>query len=82
MTNQYQLWLVPVDIRPDGDILFAGNQHPRIINEVQIIGGEAEAESNLRILMFVITFAGGVSVVGAIVIALSVTISRRKAKTA
>jgi hypothetical protein len=82
MGNQYQLWLVPVCVVDGGNIEFVGNQHPRIINEVQIIGGEAEAESALRILMFVITFAGGVSVVGALVIALSVVINRRKAKAA
>jgi hypothetical protein len=82
MGSQYQLWLIPVCITPGGDIGFVGNQHPRIINEIQIIGGEAEAESALRILMFVITFAGGVSVVGAMVILVSVAMSRRKAKGA
>ncbi|MHA2407938.1 MAG: hypothetical protein ACXACA_06175 [Candidatus Ranarchaeia archaeon] len=80
MGNQYQLWLIPICVTPGGDIGFAGNQHPRIINEVQIIGSAAAGESTQRILIFVVTFAGAVSVVGALVIALSVVLQRRKAK--
>ncbi len=78
MTNQYQLWLIPIAVEPDGDILFAGNVHPRMINQIQIIGTEAQAESERAILMFVIIFSAVVSMIGAALIGFNVYLSRRK----
>ncbi|MHA2060355.1 MAG: hypothetical protein ACW976_06235 [Candidatus Ranarchaeia archaeon] len=80
MTSQYQLWVVPVCVDSGGDIEFVGRNHPRLINEIQIIGGGIAEDIIRRAILLVIVFSSGVAALGASIIGVSVVIERRKVK--
>ena len=78
MTDEYQLWFIPITIVDGGDSPFNAGFAPRMIDEIQIIGLAEAAGSELAILMFIVTVVGAIVAVGVVLVALYMWSSRRK----
>jgi hypothetical protein len=71
--------IVPVALTEGENISFIGNQHPRHIEIVQVIGASENAASELAMITFVMIFSAIVTVVGISIFGVSYYLSKRKA---
>jgi hypothetical protein len=79
MDSEFVPRIVPVALTEGENIRFIGNQHPRHIEIVQVIGASENTASELAMIQFVMIFSTAVAGVGALIFGVSYYFSKRKA---
>ncbi len=78
MDQDFNPRIVPVALDPDDNILFVGNQHPRHVEIIHVIGQSEARASEAAMIFFVIVFSSAVLAVGVGIFATFIYLDRRK----